>query len=556
MLLLLGFLAGSYSCDKDILEIPTPPGVQTDVTVYKTVDGINHLLNQAYSAYGEYFSMHFPIGYFSLGSIRSDDAWAGGEYNESAVRHDANEFRLFSDNSLLNDIWNQAYLSIRYCNVIIDNAHFAIESNPTEEGTVLNRVAQARVLRAWGYFMLARTFGDVPLLLTAGVLEYIPRNPVTDVYKQAIDDLNEAIESDDLLRKNEIPNEFQGMVSLGTAYAFLAKTYMYLASEDKANEQDHFQSAYNAAKTLIESGEFQLLSDYSELWKLDTKFSSESILEIGYPNTDQDKLHHHWYATLLRPRYMYTSGTRDFQAIDANRGWGFNTPTQDFVNSFEAGDPRLNWTVWMQGDSTTGLSEDGLKHEICFYASRTGYYYRKTTIDEWYNTLKSFINFKIYRYADLLLIGAEAANEVGQTADALTWLNMVRERARNTPAAYDHEADKIEGVPADITVSDQAQLRDIIRHERRVELGCEGERFFDLARWHGTHGYDLKEIIENAYAVPGPDYSLTSNAPPAASEAPRSGLDVIVEIPKHLVAPIPRGEIELSQGNLTQNPGY
>lgn len=550
------FLAGSYSCDKDILEIPTPPGVQTDVSAYRKVDGMNHLLNQAYSAYGEYFGMHFPMGYATLGSMRSDDAWAGGEYNESTERHDINEFRIFSDNPNLNDIWNQAYLSIRYCNIVIDNAHFAIEANPKATVTIQNRIAQAHVLRAWGYFMLARTFGDVPLLLKAGVIDNVPRDPVIDVYSQAIDDLKSAIESGHLPRKEEIPDEFQGMVSLGTAYAFQAKIYMYMAASDQANELAHFQSAYNAAKTLIESGEFQLLSDYSEIWKQSAKFTSESIFEIGFPNTDQNKLHHHWYATLLRPRYIYTLGTRNFRAIDGNRGWGFNTPTQDFVNSFEEGDPRLNWTVWMQGDSATGLSEDGLKHEICFFASRTGYYYRKTTIDEWYPGTKVFTNFKIYRYADLLLIGAEAANEVGQTADALTWLNMVRERARNTPAAYDHENDKIEGVPADITTSDQAELRDIIRHERRVELGCEGERFFDLVRWHGTHGYDLKQIIENAYSVPGPDYALTTNAPAAASEAPRSGIDVLVDLPKHLLAPIPKREIELTDGALVQNPGY
>ncbi|MFP4059400.1 MAG: RagB/SusD family nutrient uptake outer membrane protein [Bacteroidota bacterium] len=561
-LLMTGVSAFIFTgCNDDLLDIPTQPGEQTDVTTYESVEGMNHLLNQAYSAYAEYFASpsggaHFPVGHIVFGSIRSDDAWAGGEFNEVSPRHEINEYRLFSDNIVLKEIWNQCYLSIRYCNVVIDNAHFTIEKNPSSEPEISNFIAQAHVLRALGYFMLARTFGDVPLLLKAGVIENVPRDPVEDVYKQAIKDLNNAISSGDLKSKQEIPDELQGQVSIGTAYSFLAKTYMYLASVDKANAMEHFQSAYNAAKTVISSGEFQLLNDYSELWKQENKFTSESVFEIGYPNFGVQRLHHHWWATMFRPRYIYTLGSRDYQPIDGNRGWGFNTPTQDFVNAFEEGDPRLHWTVWMQGDSTTGLSSDGLKHEICFAASRTGYYYRKTTIDQHFNSDKSFSNLKLYRYADLLLIGAEAANEIGETTDALSWLNSVRERARNTVAAYDHEDDKIDGVPADVTTTDQAQLRDIIRNERRVELGCEGERFFDLARWHGTHGYDIKQIIESAYKIPGPDYSLTTNVPAVFSESPRSGLDISFELPKHLVAPIPKGEIELTNGVLVQNPGY
>jgi len=546
-------------CDKDFLEIPIPPGQKTDVQQYQEPSGLEYLLNIAYSAYGEYFSMHFPMGYITLGSIRSDDAWAGGEINQVGDRVDVSEFRLFADNSLPSEIWNQCYLSIRYCNIVIDNAHFALENDPTpdEINAINGFIAQSHVLRGWGYFMLARTFGDVPLLLNSGLIEVKPKDPVLDVYKQAIADFQTAMESGHLTGIDEsIPSEEKGRVNDGTAYALMAKTYMYMASADRENEMSYFQSAYSAAKTLISSNFYQLVPDYSDLWSLENKFSSESILEIGFPPAGATKTHHHWWASWCRPRYIYTLGTRNFQPIDANRGWGFNCPTQDFVNSFENGDPRLHWTVWFQGDSTTGLSSDGLPHEICFFASTTGYYYRKTTIDQWYNTLKVYLNFQVYRYADLLLIGAEAANETGNTADALTWLNMVRERARNTVAAKNHEADKVAGIPANVTTTNQDDLRDIIRHERRVELGCEGERYFDLARWHGTHGYDLEEIIENAYLIAGPDYELTTNAQASASETPRNGLNIDVVIPKHLVAPIPQNEVDLTNGVVEQNQDY
>ena len=557
----VGLLIGFSGCEDDFLEIPVPPGQQTDVQQYQSPTGLEHFLNLAYSAYGEYFPgpWHFPIGYYTLGSMRSDDAWAGGEYNEVKHRQNVNEFRLFADNEVLPNVWDQCYLSIRYCNVVIDNSSFAFEKGLTAEETkkVNALIAQAHVLRGWGYFMLARTFGDVPLLLKAGVIEVKPRDPVLKVYEQAIKDFQTAIEMGYLTKLNEsVPKEEKGRMNEGAAYAFMAKTYMYMASVDRDNEMQHFQSAYNAAKAVINSGFYELLPDYSELWKLENKFTKESIYEVGYPPAGLSRLHHHWYATWLRPRYIYTLGTREYQAIDGNHGWGFNTPTQDFVEAFAKGDPRLHWTVWFQGDSTTGLSKDGLPHEINFFASRSGYYFRKTTKDQHFETTKSFMNFKVYRYADLLLIGAEAANEIGETSDALNWLNLIRERARNTVAAKDHEDDKIDGVPFDVTVTAQDALRDTIRYERRVELGCEGERFFDLARWHGTHGYDLEKIIENAYKKAGPDYNLTTNAPPAASEAPREPLPVDVQLPKHLLAPIPQNEVELTNGVVKQNPGY
>jgi starch-binding outer membrane protein, SusD/RagB family len=544
-----------FNCSEEVLEKPTPPGQQTDVTMYKSAEGLQYLLNLGYMGLSEYFDTeaHFPICHLTLGSIRSDDAWSGKGVVVFWETFDINNYLLFSDNVFVYGLYKSHYLSIRYCNVVIENAHFALKENPGDAEIINNLVAQARTLRALNYLYLARAYGDVVLILNSGI-EKRPRDPVELVYEQVIKDLKKAIESNALKRRDELPAEELGQITIGTAHALFAKAYMYMAAEFPKEKQTYFQNAYDEAKIVIQSGEFQLYDNYADLWDFDSQFGSESIFEIGYPEPGENFLQHHWWASWMRPLYVYEPGTRNKMGTDSYRGWGHNTPTQDFVNAFEAGDPRLHWSVWFPGDSTAGLTEGDKLHEICFIASESGYYFRKTTPEHFIPSVKSFLGYKIYRYADLLLLGAEAANEIGETTDALKWLEMVRARARNTPAPFGHEQDKIEGVPKEITITDQQELRNIIRHERRVELGGEGERFYDLKRWHGTYGYDLEEIIESANKIPGPDYLKTNNE--NLSGQPRKPENTDMELPKHLLLPIPKREVDINNGIIEQNEGY
>lgn len=542
-------------CSEDFLDKPIPPGQQTDATLYKTADGLNYLLNLGFMGLSEYFDTdaHFPICHLTLGSIRSDDAGSGKGVVLYWEAFDINNFLLFEDNLFVYGLYKSHYLSIRYCNAVINNADFALENPGEDKERVRNLVAQAKTLRAFNYFSLARAFGDVVLILDESITKR-PRDPVIEAYNQTVNDLKETIASGALKRRDELSSEQLGQITIGAARAILAKTYMYMAAEEPENAEEYYRSAYNEAKIVIESGEYQLYSNYGDLWQFDSQFGPESIFEIGYPEPGENFLQHHWWASWMRPLYIYKPGTRQRMGTDSYRGWGHNTPTQDFVNAFEEGDPRLHWSVWFPGDSTAGLTEGEELHEICFVASETGYYFRKTTPEEFIPSVKSFLGFKIYRYADLLLIGAEAGNETGETADALAWLEMVRNRARTTPAPFGHESDKIEGVPAEVTTANQAELREIIRHERRVELGSEGDRFYDLKRWHGTHGYDLREIIEAANMVPGPDYLVTENE--NLSGQPRQPENVNIDLPKHLLLPIPKAEMLINSGVIKQNEGY
>jgi len=556
-LVILLFVVGFSSCSEEILEKPLPPGKLSDVALYSTLDGQQHLLNTAIMSLCEFFdnTRHFPEAHLSLGSIRSDDAWSGTGVVDNWFAYDVNENEILSDNWYVSALYRSHYLSIRYCNLIVNNVHYATEANPDKESVakIENLVAQAKSLRAYNYLCLARSFGDVVLILEDDVVKR-PRDPVADVYTQIFKDLNDAISSNSLKKRSEQANEEIGQITLGAAYAFLTKTYMEYAAIDPGNANDYFTEAYNNAKALIGLNDYNLYSTYDQLWQFDSQFGMESIFEIGYPEPGVDYIQHHWWADWMRPLYIFKPGTWEYVGTDNYRGWGHNTPSQDFVNSFETGDPRLHWSVWFQGDSTAGLTNGDDLRRICFIASESGYYFRKTTPEKFYPTVKSFLGFKLVRYADMLLLGAEAANEIGETSDALAWLELVRARARNTPAPFDHESDVIAGMPGVVTTTNQAELRDIIRHERRVELGGEGERFYDLKRWDGTHGYDIRKILEDAGKIAGPDYeNVTGFDNSGTAREPRT---ILFDYPDDLLLPIPQREIDINNGVIEQNNGF
>ena len=173
----------------------------------------------------------------------------------------------------------------------------------------------------------------------------------------------------------------------------------------------------------------------------------------------------------------------------ANNGYGFNVPVQAFVDAFESNqdgivDPRLTYTVGMEGHIWT----DGQMFDPDW--SPTGYMQKKfiQPLSEIPKELKADadIDYTFMRYSEIYLILAEALNENGQTSEALVWLNKVRERARNSflyDESLDHYGSVPEGLLPDIKSTDQSLVRDAVRHERRVELGFEMHRYFDVIRY-------------------------------------------------------------------------
>jgi hypothetical protein len=358
-------------------------------------------------------------------------------------------------------------------------------------------IAEAKFIRAYTYFNLVRIFGPVPKITVIFHELILPQSSVEEIYNDIIiPDLLAGIEI--LPEKSEYSGDDVGRITKGAANALLAKVYMHL---------NDFVNAEIYALEVISSTEYWLDPSFENVFSNTNSHGSGSIFELGALPFNK---------TLGGNQYGNTQGVRG----EPNWGWGFGRPSWDLINSFEPGDPRLQATVIFLGDTIGGTlivgnsgTSDTLyndEREI----TEIECYSRKVQMDGAITTEDNFgYNRRIIRYADILLMAAEALNENGKPDDALIYLNLVRERARNGN----------EGILPDITVTEKSQLRNIIWKERRSELACEDERFFDLQR-QGR----MFEVLGKYGFIEG----------------------------KHEILPIPQQEIDISEGKMQQNPAW
>lgn len=353
-------------------------------------------------------------------------------------------------------------------------------------------IAESRFLRAYFYFFLVRLFGDVPLILeelSQGEFYTQTRTPKEQVYNLIIEDLVFAVEN--LPAKSEYAAEDLGRATSGAARGMLARVYLTLGD---------FTNTEAYARSVIESGEYGLFPDYYGIFQREGEHSVESIFEVSAAAFADGG---------GGSQYNEVQGVRG----SPNAGWGFNNPSDNLEAAYEADDPRRDATILYDGEvlpdgSDVVEADPGMGANIKFN--------QKAWQPEYVGGNSNGLgNIRILRYADILLMFAEAANENGKPAEALEALNDVRERARGGE----------ESILPDVTTTDQAQLREAIWHERRVELAMEQIRWLDLLR-QGR----------------------------AAEVMQALGKDFVEG--KHELLPIPQSEIELTGGSIEQNPNW
>ncbi|MFV0604535.1 MAG: RagB/SusD family nutrient uptake outer membrane protein [Niabella sp.] len=260
--------------------------------------------------------------------------------------------------------------------------------------------------------------------------------------------------------------------------------------------QKNWTECLAMANAVINSNIYSLEPDYAKIWRQATENGRESLFEIQAQDGGEG-----WGIGGYFP-HQGARGT----VTNGYGGWGFNTPTANLDAAYEVGDVRKAGTIYYRGQTlwdgaVVGLDAANPRYNYKAYVSQT----QEVNYDDWW----SGKNPRILRFGEILLIAAEAANELGQTADAITNINKIRTRA---------------GLAA-TTASTQATLRDAIWKERRVELAFENDRFFDLIR-QGRAGTVMRAHGKNF--IDG----------------------------KHEVFPIPLQQILISQGRLQQNPNY
>lgn len=469
------------SCEKDFLE-KKPLGQLTSDNYFETEDHAVWATNAVYEHLRNW-DVHV-FSYIGITDIISDDADKGSTPSDASFLIEIDNFTFNARNIAFDGIWRGYYQGIYRANIAIEN----IPGIEMDEDLQARLIGECQFLRAYFYFQLVRWFGDLPLITRPlNQDEYVqPRVTVNEIYDQIILDLEAAIEA--------LPVQYTstdvGRVTQGSAQGLLSK--VYLTMED-------FDNAQKMALEVINSNTYSLMSSYQQIFTEAGENSSESLFEIQNAAFETEG---------GGSQYNEVQGVRG----TPNLGWGFNRPSDDLVAAYEPGDPRREATILYVGEvlpDGSAIVEDN-----------------PNIFNERYNQ-KAWVpthaggngngpgNIRILRYADVLLIAAEALNEVGQPDEALVYLNMVRARARGQSTS----------ILPDVTTVQQEELRQKIWQERRIELALEQQRWFDLLR-QGR----------------------------AASVMQAVGKDF--EEGKHELLPIPQAEIDLSAGGLVQNPGY
>lgn len=426
-----------------------------------------------------------------LGEIASDNTLCGGESPTDVIGWQQVDDMIHTPtNSNLKDIWDWMFAGVQRANYFME-----FQDKIEFDGKEL-MIAEVRFLRAYYYFELVKWFGPVPLKIDErfklGDETSIPRSPVADVYAQ--------IEADLQFAASVLPvTQVQiGRVTKGAAQSLLGKAYLY---------QDKFAEAADVLEQVIQSGVYSLATNYNDMWEMEGENGPESVFEVQY--TDVEGAGFDCLQCSEGNVAVGFSGVRGYEGPLFTPGFSFNVPVQKAVDAFEPGDLRLGVTILdiVAWADTMGASyTTGNEH--------TGYFNRKYLPRKRSENAQNDLNltnpnnYRAIRYADVLLMAAEALNRGGLDDNkAQDYLNQVRARAFGN---NNHEVN-----------ATGAALTDAIWHERHVELMGEGHRFFDLVRT-GKAAEEIDGFVAG----------------------------------KHEVFPIPIEEINFSSGNWQQNPGY
>ncbi|WP_430409333.1 RagB/SusD family nutrient uptake outer membrane protein [Kordia sp.] len=463
ILLVSLFLVGFLACDDDFLD-RLPEGEVANPEEL----GVGGLEAQVFGIYS--LLRTTSVGSWNrywFGSIRSDDADKGSTAGDSATNGAAfNDFQYAANNGLNTEWWNGHYEVIFACNEVINTV---VDNELTDDGSLINE-GEARAIRALMYFELRRDYGEVPIITeTIDVVQdaIAAKSSVADVDALIISDLEIAI--------TQLPNNWTthpGRSTAGFANSLLAKLYLY---------QQDWTNALARSTEVMNSGAYSLHPSLEDLFELEGNASVESVFEIQHLITDGGEV----FANI----YYLSQGVRG--AGVWNLGWGFNVPNQGLVDTFEAGDLRFGNTILVSGEDDGGFGGGTLPETPPLaqpYWSKKAYTKAARRADFGVNANR-WENIKIIRYADVILMAAESANELGQTTTAINYINQIRSRA---------------GL-GNTTVTSQSEVRDAIKQERRVEFALEESRFYDLVRWGdalpvlGSLGYENRNAL---YPIP------------------------------------------------------
>jgi len=530
----------TFSCSDSFLD-RNPLGTLDEQTYLNTEDAGYKLLVNCYQPLLDmwnYQQMRFDLG----DQITDDCSKGGSDATDRITISELTRGNPPATNEMLTNLWNHRYnIGISSCNVFLNL--ITPETQLIKSGGAFvskeekqRWIAEAKFMRAFYYFDLAAVFANVPIIDKP--LNVIDKNTITksdkeDVRKFIMKDLDEAIAETNLPSAKALSSTELGRITKEAALSFRARVKMFFGD---------YEGAKSDLKTVVESNCYDLVDNY------ETLFNSAAN---GYMSKEAV------FITLYSYNPPYNSYTTVCPQMDMGRnitgGWGGECPTNNLVAEYETGDPRLVHTILASGDVTYKQTKDLTEtHNYTGYDDFTLLHSRKHWIDYSRRVTGDLMqtdwSYYYIRYADVLLMYAECLIETnGDKQLAVDLINKVRHRAFVTTTPTDSYAKYRKfNVPEDKRITEEMfnakykvkvtdDLRAAVRHERRVELACEGLRYFDLIRW--------KTFVPTMQA-----FSKTE-------EGKHSGAGSLVT-DKTWPYPIPQNEIDYVGGSLTQNENY
>ena len=558
LLVYLTLFAVIFACNDDFTEVPAV-GALSDETLqnetgvdllligaYSTLDGIRNFGGAPWHGTGDNWWL----------DVLSDDAHKGSTDGDQADLFLLETYDWTTGNPYLN-IWNSRYAGVNRANAVID---LILKLEAGGGDPLPAKLAEARFLRGHYNFDLQKIFGNPPYISEENFAntEFNQPNP-GPIWDQ--------IEADFQFGVDNLPavQEEVGRPTSWAAKAYLAKAHLF---------QGDYATALPIFTDIINNGPYALIAEYADNFRLAGDNSTESIFSIQYTADSGNSFNGNEGGTLNFPNAL---------------GFccGFYQPTQDLVNAYQTDgtglplldtfnqtdvtndqtlessdpftphtgplDPRLDYTVGRRGIDYNGYGlNPGQDWVRATNADISGPYLPKKNVYQNGETgnqgtgvwgqQQSGINYHIIRYADVLLMAAEAEIEAGTLENARTYVNLVRARAAGSTPVQ-NEAGTADAANYDISTydvawTDAALARQAVRFERRLELGMEGHRFFDLVRW------GVAESVINAY--------VTNETRTIDNFGPKTGTFTAT----NNILPIPINAIDLSGGVLNQNPGY
>lgn len=559
-------LVGTTSCS-DFLDDQKPQGV-LDSDMVKDPSNVDNLVISAYAVFttAEDINSSFSMWNFD---VRSDDAYKGGNgTSDGDVFHQLEiEQGVLTTNWNINDMWVRLYNCISRVNSAIS----VLETTSDSYQLKAQRLGEMKFLRAYAHFLLKRLYKNIPFIMDAN-LKQEDYNTLSNTefnndegWQQIINDVEYAY--------NVLPvkQTDKGRPSKAAAAAFLTKVYLYKAyrQDDAAsnqvtsiNREDLLKVIEYSNPDIYSAGGFDLEPDFHNNFRPETQYENgvESIWAMQYSINDGTKYGNlNWSYGLIVPNIPgVTDGGCDFYKPSQNLVNAYRTDADGhpFIDTFnnkdydltQDADPRLFLTVGLTGLPYEFNSKYMMDASATWSRSNGlyGYYVTlKQNVDpdcgylvkgSWWGTPMNRI---VFRYADVLLERAEAYAQLNETGEAIKLVNKIRLRAKqSTGMIANYPSDY--GVKFNISTYNgsysQEDALKIVKMERRLEMGMESERFFDLVRWG-----EAEKVLNRYFAEETNNCSIYGDAHFTAD--------------KNEYLPIPFSQVAASDGHYTQNIG-